>query len=62
MITSNRSIPRLWKSVENEEMSFAACSGCSGDYEDPDRTAWEQDSEDADTNFREEVGDDPGVH
>jgi hypothetical protein len=50
----------LWKSVENAErsggvrrderrakaQSLRACSGCGGDYEDPDWTAWEEDPED----------------
>jgi hypothetical protein len=25
--------------------SFRACSGCAGDYEDPDRTAWTKERE-----------------
>ncbi len=35
----------LWKVVEKAERSWTACSGCSGDYEDPDRTAWQPDEE-----------------
>ena len=31
----------LWTIVENAEKSLNACSGCAGDYEDPDRTAWQ---------------------
>jgi len=31
----------LWKTVENAENGWKACSGCAGDYEDPDRSAWE---------------------
>jgi len=27
------------------ENTWRACSGCAGDYEDPDRTAWEPDPE-----------------
>lgn len=27
--------------------AFGACSACAGDYEDPDRTAWAADPEDA---------------
>ena len=30
------------QSVEN---AWRACSGCAGDYEDPDLTAWEPDPE-----------------
>jgi len=60
MITSNRGVTRLWKNVESEEISARACSGCAGDYEDPDRSAWEEDFEEADGEFREEAGDEPG--
>ncbi len=35
----------LWKSVENSGAALEACSGCAGDYEDPDRTCWEEDEE-----------------
>jgi hypothetical protein len=35
----------LWKSVENQENAVSCCSGCAGDYEDPDWTAWELDVE-----------------
>jgi hypothetical protein len=38
----------LWKIVEKSVRPAAAmnaCSGCSGDYEDPDRTTWEPDQE-----------------
>ena len=34
----------LWKSVENEENPAGCCSGCAGDYEDPDWSAWEPDA------------------
>ena len=30
--------------MENPAPSLRACSSCPGDYEDPDRTAWEPDS------------------
>jgi len=33
----------LWKRVEKKENSAGCCSGCGGDYEDPDWTAWEAD-------------------
>lgn len=56
-IASNPEVHTLWKSVENEENSQRACSGCAGDYEDPDRSAWEEDFEEEDP---EEVGDEPG--
>jgi hypothetical protein len=39
-VTSNREVQGLWKNVEKKEKCFGACSGCAGDYEDPDRTAW----------------------
>jgi hypothetical protein len=35
-------ITRLWKSVEKKENVPGLCSGCAGDYEDPDRSAWEK--------------------
>ncbi len=56
IVTSNRGVSGLWKSVENEENLLRACSGCAGDYEDPDRSAWEGE-------FEEELGeaaDEPG--
>jgi len=31
--------------VEKQENFAGFCSGCSGDYEDPDLTAWEEDSD-----------------
>lgn len=39
-------IIRLWKSVEKKENAVGLCSGCAGDYEDPDRTAWEEEEGD----------------
>jgi len=59
-ITSNCRVIELWKNVESEEKPARACSGCAGDYEDPDRSAWEGDFEEADGEFREEAGDEPG--
>jgi len=41
ILTSNTGVTRLWKSVQSVENVWGACSGCAGDYEDPDRTAWE---------------------
>jgi len=38
-------ITRLWKAVENEENAERLCSGCAGDYEDPERSAWEDEEE-----------------
>jgi hypothetical protein len=49
------------ESVESEEKSVRACSGCAGDYEDPDRSAWEEDFEEEDGDFQEEAGDEPGT-
>jgi len=40
-MTSNSRVTRLWISVEGEE-KWRACSGCAGEYEDPDRSAWEE--------------------
>ena len=60
MITSNRRVTMLWKSVESEEKPARACSGCAGDYEDPDRSAWGDEFEEEDEDLREEVGDEPG--
>ena len=45
IITSNFRVYRLWKTVEIEEKPVRTCSGCAGDYEDPDRTVWEEDAE-----------------
>lgn len=42
---SNHRITRLWKSVEKKENAARCCSGCAGDYEDPDWSAWEADPE-----------------
>ena len=60
ILTSNAQVLSLWKSVESEEKSVQACSGCAGDYEDPDRSAWEEVFEDEEPDFREERGDEPG--
>jgi hypothetical protein len=60
LITSNRRVTWLWKSVESEEKPERACSGCGGDYEDPDRSAWEE-FEAADQDLMEEWGDEPGL-
>ena len=35
----------LWKGVEKQENVADCCSGCAGDYEDPDWTTWEPDPE-----------------
>jgi hypothetical protein len=45
---SSTGITSLWKLVEKRENALCFCSGCAGDYEDPDWTAWEEDSEEAD--------------
>lgn len=57
MITSNSEVHGLWKSVENERKPWRACSGCAGDYEDPDRSAWEEEFEEEE---EEGAGDEPG--
>jgi hypothetical protein len=61
VITSNRRVTELWKDVEIEEKSVRACSGCAGDYEDPDRSAWEADFEEEEVGLHEEAGDGPGA-
>ena len=45
IVTSNPRDNNLWKSVQSVENVLRACSGCAGDYEDPDRAAWEPDPE-----------------
>jgi hypothetical protein len=60
ILTSKYQVIGLWKDVESEEKSARACSGCAGDYEDPDRSAWEGDFEAEEVDFQEETGDEPG--
>ena len=60
LITSNRMVNELWKNVQSEEKPERACSGCAGDYEDPDRSAWEEDFDEQDAGFQEEVADEAG--
>lgn len=60
VITSNCRVLLLWKTVQGEEKPVLACSGCAGDYEDPDRSAWEEDFEEEEVDFQEEAGDEPG--
>ena len=43
---------RLWICVENQRGGNRCCSACAGDYEDPDRTAWE----DQETDGLEQAG------
>jgi hypothetical protein len=43
----NETIKSLWKTVEKQENPVGCCSGCAGNYEDPDRTAWEAEIEEA---------------
>jgi hypothetical protein len=50
----------LWKTVESEEKFVRACSGCEGDYEDPDWSAWEEVFDEEDVDLQEEAGDEPG--
>ena len=45
IVTSNPKVTSLWKSVQSVENALRACSGCAGDCEDPDRSAWEPDPE-----------------
>jgi hypothetical protein len=60
ILTSNSRVLPLWKNVESEEKFARACSGCAGDYEDPDRSAWEEDFEEEEPDFQEEAGDESG--
>jgi hypothetical protein len=46
-------ITGLWKVVEKKENAIGVCSGCAGDYEDPDRSAWEGDDEEEDAGTEE---------
>lgn len=52
LVTIDRNRTPLWKSVENKGGSMSACSGCAGDYEDPDRSAWEEEPADAEEEVR----------
>jgi hypothetical protein len=45
---SNQHGTGLWKSVEKQENPAGCCSGCAGDYEDPDWSAWERDPDEGD--------------
>jgi hypothetical protein len=58
--TSKYQVTGLWKTVQSEENSARACSGCAGDYEDPDRSAWEEGFEEEEVEL-EEAGDEPGA-
>jgi hypothetical protein len=60
IITSNVQVLSLWKTVQIKEIPARACSGCAGDYEDPDRTAWEKDFAAEEPDFSEEAEDEPG--
>jgi hypothetical protein len=60
ILTSKYQVTGLWKSVQSEEKFARACSGCAGDYEDPDRSAWEEDFEGEEVDVQEEAGDEPG--
>ena len=60
VITSNRNVTELWKNVQSEEKPERSCSGCAGDYEDPDRSAWEGDFEEEDKELSGEASDEPG--
>ena len=42
--SSGVGVTGVWKAVEKQENSSDCCSGCAGDYEDPDWTAWEPDT------------------
>ena len=59
VINSTVVVMPLWKSVESGEKPDRACSGCAGDYEDPDRSAWGEEPEE-ELDFQEEAGDEPG--
>ena len=61
ILTSKYQVTGLWKTVQSEEKSARTCSGCAGDYEDPDRSAWEEDFEEEELDFQEEAGYEPGA-
>jgi hypothetical protein len=42
--------------VDAVEKPVRACSGCAGDYEDPDRMAWEEETEEEEEEEDEEGG------
>jgi hypothetical protein len=60
ILTSKYQVPGLWKTVQSEEKPDRACSGCAGDYEDPDRSAWDEDFEGEKVDVQREAGDEPG--
>jgi len=60
VLTSKYQVTGLWKTVQSEEKSARACSGCAGDYEDPDRSAWEENFEGEEADVQREAGDEPG--
>jgi len=60
ILNSKYQVTGLWKTVQSEEKSARACSGCAGDYEDPDRSAWEEDFEGEEAEVQREAGDEPG--
>jgi|ERR1700739_4803120 len=60
ILTSKYQVTGLWKTVQSEEKSARTCSGCAGDYEDPDRSAWEKDFEGEEMEVQREAGDEPG--
>jgi hypothetical protein len=53
-ITSSFRVTGLWISVHAVENGLGACSGCSGDYEDPGLTAWEDEAEEEEEEREEE--------
>jgi hypothetical protein len=40
--------------VNAVENPLHACSGCAGDYEDPDQTAWEEEEEEKEAQEKDE--------
>jgi hypothetical protein len=60
ILTSKYQVTGLWKTVQSEEKLARACSGCAGDYEDPDRSAWEENFEGEEVDVQREAGDEPG--
>ena len=45
---------KVWKSLRGP------AAAARGEYEDPDRSAWEEDFEEEDGELLEEAGDEPG--
>jgi hypothetical protein len=45
---SGQQVPALFSERNRRKPFVRACSGCAGDYEDPDRTAWTEEIDERD--------------